>query len=156
MTTTIVFILCIVIAITVIVLVDSAVSLYKFIVSPKNNTETNTTKPIINVSSDTTNMFMSELDKIILYNTVYNIDVMFGDNFSNKKAVTADIENDDLINAVDIIEKDIINNMGDTMKEYLYNVFGRDWIYRYINIQTLSLSLNYTRLNINQLTRKLF
>ena len=154
MMTTIVFILCIVIAI--IVLVDSAVGLYKFIISQRNNIETNTTKPIINVSSDITNMFMSELDKIILYNTVYNIDVMFGENFSNKKAVTADIENDDLINAVDTIEKDIINNMGDTMKEYLYNVFGRDWIYRYINIQTLSLSLNYTRLNINQLTRKLF
>lgn len=154
MMTTIVFILCIVIAI--IVLVDSAVALYKFIISQRNNIETNTTKPIINVSSDITNMFMSELDKIILYNTVYNIDVMFGENFSNKKAVTADIENDDLINAVDAIEKDIINNMGDTMKEYLYNVFGRDWIYKYINIQTLSLSLNYTRLNINQLTRKLF
>lgn len=154
MMTTIVFILCIVIAI--IVLVDSAVSLYKFIISQRNNIETNTIKPIINVSSDITNMFISELDKIILYNTVYNIDVMFGENFSNKKAVTADIENDDLINAVDAIEKDIINNMGDTMKEYLYNVFGRDWIYRYINIQTLSLSLNYTRLNINQLTRKLF
>lgn len=154
MMTTIVFILCIVIVI--IVLVDSAIGLYKFIVSQKNNAETDTTKPVINVSSDITNMFMSELDKIILYNTVYNIDVMFGENFSNKKAVTADIENDDLINAVDIIEKDIINNMGDTMKEYLYNVFGRDWIYRYINIQTLSLSLNYTRLNINQLTRKLF
>ena len=154
MMTTIVFILCIVIAI--IILVDSAVGLYKFIISQRNNTETNITKPIINVSSDITNMFMSELDKIILYNTVYNIDVMFGENFSNKKAVTADIENDDLINAVDAIEKDIINNMGDTMKEYLYNVFGRDWIYRYINIQTLSLSLNYTRLNINQLTRKLF
>lgn len=154
MMTTIVFILCIVIAI--IILVDSAVALYKFIISQRNNIETNTTKPIINVSSDITNMFMSELDKIILYNTVYNIDVMFGENFSNKKAVTADIENDDLINAVDTIEKDIINNMGDTMKEYLYNVFGRDWIYRYINIQTLSLSLNYTRLNINQLTRKLF
>lgn len=154
MMTTIVFILCIVIAI--IILVNSAVALYKFIISQRNNIETNTTKPIINVSSDITNMFMSELDKIILYNTVYNIDVMFGENFSNKKAVTADIENDDLINAVDTIEKDIINNMGDTMKEYLYNVFGRDWIYRYINIQTLSLSLNYTRLNINQLTRKLF
>lgn len=154
MMTTIVFILCIVIAI--IVLVDSAVALYKFIISQRNNIETNTTKPIINVSSDITNMFMSELDKIILYNTVYNIDVMFGENFSNKKAVTADIENDDLINAVDAIEKDIINNMGDTMKEYLYNVFGRDWIYKYINIQTLSLSLNYTRLNINQLTKKLF
>ena len=154
MMTTIIFILCIVIAI--IILVDSAVGLYKFIISQRNNTETNITKPIINVSSDITNMFMSELDKIILYNTVYNIDVMFGENFSNKKAVTADIENDDLINAVDAIEKDIINNMGDTMKEYLYNVFGRDWIYRYINIQTLSLSLNYTRLNINQLTRKLF
>ena len=154
MMTTIVFILCIVISI--IVLVNSAVSLYKFIVSQKNNAETDTTKPVINVSSDMTNMFMTELDKIILYNTVYNIDVMFGENFSNKKAVTADIENDDLINAVDAIEKDIINNMGDTMKEYLYTVFGRDWIYRYINIQTLSLSLNYTRLNINQLTRKLF
>ena len=154
MMTIIVFILCIVIAI--IVLVDSAVGIYKFIVSQRNNAETNTAKPVINVSSDITNMFMSELDKIILYNTVYNIDVMFGENFSNKKAVTADIENDDLINAVDTIEKDIINNMGDTMKEYLYNVFGRDWIYRYINIQTLSLSLNYTRLNINQLTRKLF
>lgn len=154
MMTIIVFILCIVIAI--IVLVDSAVGIYKFIVSQRNNAETNETKPVINVSSDITNMFMSELDKIILYNTVYNIDVMFGENFSNKKAVTADIENDDLINAVDTIEKDIINNMGDTMKEYLYNVFGRDWIYRYINIQTLSLSLNYTRLNINQLTRKLF
>ena len=154
MMTTIVFILCIVISI--IVLVNSAVSLYKFIVSQKNNAETDTTKPVINVSSDMTNMFMTELDKIILYNTVYNIDVMFGENFSNKKAVTADIENDDLINAVDTIEKDIINNMGDTMKEYLYNVFGRDWIYKYINIQTLSLSLNYTRLNINQLTRKLF
>ena len=154
MMTIIVFILCIVIAI--IVLVDSAVGIYKFIVSQRNNAETNTAKPVINVSSDITNMFMSELDKIILYNTVYNIDVMFGENFSNKKAVTADIENDDLINAVDTIEKDIINNMGDTMKEYLYTVFGRDWIYRYINIQTLSLSLNYTRLNINQLTRKLF
>lgn len=154
MMTIIVFILCIVIAI--IILVDSAVALYKFIISQRNNIETNTTKPVINVSSDITNMFISELDKIILYNTVYNIDVMFGENFSNKKAVTADIENDDLINAVDAIEKDIINNMGDTMKEYLYNVFGRDWIYRYINIQTLSLSLNYTRLNINQLTRKLF
>ena len=154
MMTIIVFILCIVIAI--IVLVDSAVGIYKFIVSQRNNAETNATKPVINVSSDITNMFMSELDKIILYNTVYNIDVMFGENFSNKKAVTADIENDDLINAVDTIEKDIINNMGDTMKEYLYTVFGRDWIYRYINIQTLSLSLNYTKLNINQLTRKLF
>ena len=154
MMTTIVFILCIVIAI--IVLVDSAVGLYKFIISQRNNIETNTTKPIINVSSDITNMFMSELDKMILYNTVYNIDVMFGENFSNRKAVTADIENDDLINAIDTIEKDIINNMGDTMKEYLYTVFGRDWIYRYINIQTLSLSLNYTKLNINQLTKKLF
>lgn len=151
MMTIIVFILCI----TIIVLVDS-VRIYKFIVSQRNNAETNATKPVINVSSDITNMFMSELDKIILYNTVYNIDVMFGENFSNKKAVTADIENDELINAVDIIEKDIISNMGDTMKEYLYTVFGRDWIYRYINIQTLSLSLNYTRLNINQLTKKLF
>ena len=154
MMTTIVFILCIVIAI--IILVDSAVALYKFIISQRNNIETNTTKPVINVSSDITNMFMSELDKMILYNTVYNIDVMFGENFSNRKAVTADIENDDLINAIDIIKKDIINNMGDTMKEYLYTVFGRDWIYRYINIQTLSLSLNYTKLNINQLTKKLF
>ena len=151
MMTIIVFILCI----TIIVLVDS-VRIYKFIVSQRNNAETNATKPVINVSSDITNMFMSELDKIILYNTVYNIDVMFGENFSNKKAVTADIENDELINAVDIIEKDIISNMGDTMKEYLYTVFGRDWIYRYINIQTLSLSLNYTRLNLNQLTKKLF
>lgn len=151
MMTIIVFILCI----TIIVLVDS-VRIYKFIVSQRNNAETNATKPVINVSSDITNMFMSELDKIILYNTVYNIDVMFGENFSNKKAVTADIENDELINAIDIIEKDIISNMGDTMKEYLYTVFGRDWIYRYINIQTLSLSLNYTRLNINQLTKKLF
>lgn len=151
MMTIIVFILCI----TIIVLVDS-IRIYKFIVSQRNNAETNATKPVINVSSDITNMFISELDKIILYNTVYNIDVMFGENFSNKKAVTADIENDELINAVDIIEKDIISNMGDTMKEYLYTVFGRDWIYRYINIQTLSLSLNYTRLNINQLTKKLF
>lgn len=154
MMTTIIFILCVIIS--VIALIDCIISLYKFIISQRNNTETNATNPNINVNSDITNMFMSELDKMILYNTVYNIDVMFGENFSNRKAVTADIENDDLINAVDTIEKDIINNMGDTMKEYLYTVFGRDWIYRYINIQTLSLSLNYTRLNINQLTKKLF
>lgn len=151
---TTIFILCVIIS--VIALIDCIISLYKFIISQRNNTETNATNPNINVNSDITNMFMSELDKMILYNTVYNIDVMFGENFSNRKAVTADIENDDLINAVDTIEKDIINNMGDTMKEYLYTVFGRDWIYRYINIQTLSLSLNYTRLNINQLTKKLF
>lgn len=154
MMTTIIFILCVIIS--VIALIDCIISLYKFIISQRNNTETNATNSNINVNSDITNMFMSELDKMILYNTVYNIDVMFGENFSNRKAVTADIENDDLINAVDTIEKDIINNMGDTMKEYLYTVFGRDWIYRYINIQTLSLSLNYTRLNINQLTKKLF
>lgn len=154
MMTTIIFILCVIIS--VIALIDCIISLYKFIISQRNNTETNATNPNINVNSDITNMFMSELDKMILYNTVYNIDVMFGENFSNRKAVTADIENDDLINAVDTIEKDIINNMGYTMKEYLYTVFGRDWIYRYINIQTLSLSLNYTRLNINQLTKKLF
>lgn len=154
MMTTIIFILCVIIS--VIALIDCIISLYKFIISQRNNTETNATNPNINVNSDITNMFMSELDKMILYNTVYNIDVMFGENFSNRKAVTADIENDELINAVDTIEKDIINNMGDTMKEYLYTVFGRDWIYRYINIQTLSLSLNYTRLNINQLTKKLF
>lgn len=151
---TTIFILCVIIS--VIALIDCIISLYKFIISQRNNTETNATNPNINVNSDITNMFMSELDKMILYNTVYNIDVMFGENFSNRKAVTADIENDDLINAVDTIEKDIINNMGYTMKEYLYTVFGRDWIYRYINIQTLSLSLNYTRLNINQLTKKLF
>lgn len=154
MMTTIVFILCIIIAI--IVLIDTGVSLYKFIITQRNNTNVDTIRSSINISSDITNMFMSELDKMILYNTVYNIDVMFGENFSNRKAVTADIENDDLINAIDTIEKDIINNMGDTMKEYLYTVFGRDWIYRYINIQTLSLSLNYTKLNINQLTKKLF
>lgn len=154
MMTTIIFILCVIIS--VIALIDCIISLYKFIISQRNNTETNATNSNINVNSDITNMFMSELDKMILYNTVYNIDVMFGKNFSNRKAVTADIENDELINAVDTIEKDIISNMGDTMKEYLYTVFGRDWIYRYINIQTLSLSLNYTRLNINQLTKKLF
>lgn len=154
MMTTIIFILCVIIS--VIALIDCIISLYKFIISQRNNTETNATNSNINVNSDITNMFMSELDKMILYNTVYNIDVMFGENFSNRKAVTADIENDELINAVDTIEKDIISNMGDTMKEYLYTVFGRDWIYRYINIQTLSLSLNYTRLNINQLTKKLF
>lgn len=116
----------------------------------------NKTKNYITINSDTTNMFINELDKIILYNTVYNIDVMFGNNFSNKKAVTADIENEDLIDAVNKIEENVINDMGDTMKEYLYNIFGKDWIYRYINIQTLSLSLNYTKLNINQLTRNLF
>ena len=46
--------------------------------------------------------------------------------------------------------------MGDNMKTYLYTVFGKEWIYKYINIQTLSLALNYTKISINSLTRKIF
>ena len=110
----------------------------------------------IKINNKTTDMFMYELDRMILYHTVYNIDVMFGASFSNNKGITTDIDNDELMDTVVSIEKEIISNMGDNMKTYLYTVFGEEWIYKYINIQTLSLALNYTKISINSLTRKIF
>lgn len=113
-------------------------------------------KKSINISPDITNMYLTELDKMILYHTIYNIDVTFGENFTNRKTITGDIENSEILSSVEIIEKDIIKNMGLNMKLYLYEVFGDAWIYKYINIQTLSLVVNYTKININSLTYSLF
>lgn len=113
-------------------------------------------KPTISITSDNTKMYKEELDRMILYQTVYQIDIAFGDTFRDRKAVTADVDTGDIYDAVKEIGPAVISNMSDMMKEYLYTVFGKEWIFNYVNIQTLSLALNYTRFNINSLTRNLF
>lgn len=113
-------------------------------------------KLTIIITSDNTKVYKEELDKMILYQTVYQIDILFGDTFRDRKAVTADVDNDDIYEAVNQIGPNVISNMSDMMKEYLYTVFGKEWIFNYINIQSLSLALNYTRFNINSLTKNLF
>lgn len=110
----------------------------------------------ININDKNTKMFKNELDRMILYHTIYQIDVTFGNTFRDRKAVSPDIENSDISDAVDTIKKYVMEDMSDLMKEYLYTVFGKQWIYDYINIQTLSLALNYTRISVMSLTKNLF
>ena len=101
-------------------------------------------------------MFLKELDRMILYNSIYQIDVTFGKNFSERKGVSPEIENDEIYNAAISIQKSIIESMSPLMKSYLYTTFGEEWIYNYINIQTTSIVLNYTQFNIKSLTETLF
>ena len=113
-------------------------------------------KMILDINPANSEMFLKELDKMILYQTVYEIDSKFGDRFRDIKGVDADIDNDDIYQATLIIGTKITDQMSDIMKDYLYNVFGKEWIIDYINIQTLSMALNYAQLNINMLTKSLF
>lgn len=113
-------------------------------------------KIILDINPANSEMFLKELDKMILYQTVYEIDSKFGDRFRDIKGVDADIDNDDIYQATLIIGTKITDQMSDIMKDYLYNVFGKEWIIDYINIQTLSMALNYAQLNINMLTKSLF
>ena len=113
-------------------------------------------KMTLDINPANSEMFLKELDKMILYQTVYEIDSKFGDRFRDIKGVDADIDNDDIYQATLIIGTKITDQMSDIMKDYLYNVFGKEWIIDYINIQTLSMALNYAQLNINMLTKSLF
>ena len=46
--------------------------------------------------------------------------------------------------------------MSSTMRNYLYDTFGKDWINQYVNIQVLSIGLNYTDYTIRSLTKIMF
>lgn len=110
----------------------------------------------LQITNENTEMFLKELDRMILYNSIYQIDVTFGKNFSERKGVSPEIENDEIYNAAISIQKAIIESMSPLMKSYLYTTFGEEWIYNYINIQTTSIVLNYTQFNIKSLTETLF
>jgi len=104
----------------------------------------------------TTNFFIKQLDDIIQYKSIYYIDSAFGNNFSNKNSITNDIANEEIINAHDVIIKEINNSISPKMRLYLTDVYGHEWLEDYIRIESLSLVINYTDKTIKSLTIEKF
>lgn len=100
----------------------------------------------------TTNYYRNELDKIIEYNTVYYIDSTFGQNFSTSNSINNDIPNDEIYNAYTETLSNINECISEKMKLSLSDSMGINWLNKYIEVQTLSIILNYTHYSINQLT----
>lgn len=109
-----------------------------------------------NIIPELSDMYLKELDKMILYNTVYSTDVEFGNTFRDTRSVTPNVENDELYKVLEDTMVNILDSMSDTMRTYLYEAFGKEWINNYINIQVLSIGLNYTDYTIRSLTKIMF
>lgn len=107
-------------------------------------------------SPELSEMYLNELNRMILYTVVYDVDVKFGNTFRDTRSITPDIENSELLDALEDSMTTIKKNMSNRMKEYLYITFGENWINNFIETQTLSIGLNYANLNIRELTKMVF
>lgn len=118
----------------------------------KRNSKSN----IVKLDKYTTKFYTSELDKIIMYKTIYYIDSTFGKSFSLAKNIDNDIPNDSIYKALELILEDIHNTLSIPMKNYLVSIYGEVWLTTYIKTHTLSLLLNYTKYTLNSLTIEKF
>ena len=127
---------------TIIVLISTINSLL-----PKKQKNT----PIV-LNEFTTNFYISELDKIISYKSVYHIDSMMGELSSNNYTIKPEVDNDSILEVCDKIIVDINNTISDNMRTYLINLYGEIWFNDYIKIHTMSIALNYSKQQIENLT----
>ena len=107
---------------------------------------------IIRLDSYTTDFYIKQLDQIIQYQSVYYIDSTFGKKFSSIKAVSPEIDNDDIINAYQEIVTEINNTISLNMRNYLTYAYGEKWLSDYIRVETLSIVMNYSKQTIESLT----
>jgi hypothetical protein len=121
------------------------------LLSKKMDYNTNTT---INIDPTLTKMYMDELKTMIEYETIYEIDVQFGNQFRDQKGITVDISNEDLYDTATEVQTKIISNISQTMLTYLSECYGANWIVDYIKITTLSMVLNYTDYTIYNIMRE--
>jgi len=84
------------------------------------------------------NMYLEELDRMIKFYSVYEIDAKFGDNFRDKKGVTPEIDNEDITKLIETIGIKVTKAIGPTMGTYLYDMFSTIWINDYIKIRSTS------------------
>lgn len=111
---------------------------------------------IIRLDEYTTNFFIKQLNDIIQYKSIYYIDSVFGNNFSNQNSINNDIANEDILSAHDTIIENINNSISPKMKLYLTDIYGHQWLQDYIRIESLSLVINYTDKTIKSLTIEKF
>ena len=100
----------------------------------------------------TTDYYRDELDDIIQYKSVYNVDYKVGKLFSNTHSITTDIPNDEIIAICDETIDEILNMIPPKMYLYLVNVMGDKWLRDYVKTKTMSYVLNYSKLTIESLT----
>ena len=110
----------------------------------------NDNKPLI--SPNLTKMYMDELTKMIQYMAIYKIDSYVGKTMSDGSLIS-NIPNDQILDLSNDIEKSVHELILDTnMMKYLNNIYGEKWLFGYIKIYTLSMTLNYSDLSISKIT----
>ena len=111
---------------------------------------------VIKLDEYTTTFFITQLNNIIQYKSIYYIDSTFGNYFSASKQITNDISNEEINEAHKKIIEEINNSISFKMKTYLTDIYGEQWLSDYIRIESLSLVINYTDKTIRSLTIEKF
>ena len=96
-------------------------------------------------------MYLNELIRMIATESIYTIDVKFGDLFRDKKSMTYEIDNTEIHKAIIHICTRISDMMSKYMKEYLYFTLGKDWIFEYIKINVSNTVIDYTTNQIKKI-----
>lgn len=102
------------------------------------------------IDKDTAKIYEKELEKMIQYETIYEVSSAMGETYSSSMGTNI-IENDQLEEIREIICRKIITNMSTNMRNFLVETYGEGWYIDYIRIYTLSMLINYTELNISKI-----
>lgn len=98
-----------------------------------------------------TEMYLNELIRMIATESIYTIDVKFGDLFRDKKSMTYEIDNTEIHKAIIHVCTRISDMMSKHMKEYLYFTLGKDWLFEYIKINVSNTIIDYTTNQIKKI-----
>ena len=104
----------------------------------------------------TTDYYRDELDSMIEYRAIYNVDYKVGKLFSNTHSIATDIPNDEIINMCNETIEEILDMIPSKMYLYLEKIMGDKWLRDYVKTQTMSYVLNYSKLTIESLTIEKF
>lgn len=102
------------------------------------------------IDKDTAKVYEQELEKMIQYETIYEVSSAMGESYSSAMGTTT-IENDRLEELREIICAKIITNMSPNMRNFLIETYGEGWFIDHIRIYTLSMLINYAELNISKI-----
>ena len=94
-------------------------------------------KPLYKYNHKNSKMYLDMLNEMIKTTCSYKVDIILSKKFRVKLGDDTDIDisTDEYLDTISEISMDIINQMSDHMKTYLYNSFGVEWIHSYINIK---------------------